>query len=74
MKYRIKQINKNVFIPQCKKNWFCEWGNIDRETNHLWHIDTTFAYHKSFEDAENRINRYKENLKEKNNYPIYYKI
>lgn len=36
MKYRIKQIEKNQFIPQVKKWFFGSWKSIDKEDFYLW--------------------------------------
>ncbi len=74
MQYRIKQIDENIFIPQCRKYWLDEWESLDNELNFTWIIKVSYAHHDSYEKALNTIERYKKYLKEKNKYPKYYKV
>jgi hypothetical protein len=75
MRFRIKQIKNNIFIPQCKANFFSSWYSIDRTSDiYTWIGENSFSHHSSMEDANNSIKRYKDNLKSKNRYPIYHKV
>mgnify|MGYP001261764773 CR=1 FL=1 len=42
MKFRIKQIDKNIYISQVKNNFFCSWCGIDNKWDTTW-IDDNFS-------------------------------
>lgn len=86
MKYRIKQIAENKFIPQVKTWLFGDWYaidsqnkglNIDFYANHLWFLKE-FVYMycicTTLEEAKQVITDYKANQKTKIKYPKYHKL
>lgn len=73
MQYRVKQIDENTFIPQCKSWYDFEWGNIDQSDNYVWHTTSTYSRCSSLELARKTIERHKSCLKEEAKYPKYYK-
>jgi hypothetical protein len=74
MQYRVKQIDENTFIPQCKSWYDFEWGNIDRLDGYIWHTTLTYAICPSLESAKQAIIRCKSIKLEKKEYPKYYKF
>lgn len=74
MKYRVKQIEENTFIPQCRPWWDFDWGNIDRKGDYVWYTTSTYSCCSSLELAKKTIERYKEFQKIKKRYPKYYKV
>lgn len=72
MKYRVKQINENCFLAQCRTCFIFTWNNIDRINNYTWKYDVSNAIHKSLDDAMITINRYRIYIKNKKQYPKYY--
>jgi hypothetical protein len=74
MKYRIKQIDENTFIPQCKHWWCLDWGNIDKEGDYVWYTKSWYSKCKSLELANTSIERHKSYLKSKKQYPKYFKV
>jgi len=74
MIYRVKQIDDNTFIPQCRPWYSLEWDNIDRKDNFAWHTYSHYAHHSSLESAKTTIERYKTYLKKESRYPKYFKV
>jgi hypothetical protein len=74
MRYRIKQIDENTFIPQCKPRWYFGWGNIDRVSNYVWQLISFHSQCKSLESANTTIERHKSYLKLEKQYPKYFKV
>jgi hypothetical protein len=74
MQYRVKQIDENCFLAQCRTCFLIKWENIDRVDNYTWCYDVSNAIHPSLQDAMNTINRYRVYIKNKTQYPKYYKM
>jgi hypothetical protein len=74
MKFRIKQIDEETFIPQCKPWWDFDWGNIDLDGDYVWYTTSSYSRCQSLELAKVTIEKYKSFLKLKKQYPKYYKI
>lgn len=74
MQYRVKQIAENCFLAQCSPCFLFSWDNIDRTGNYTWAIDVSNAIHPSLKTAMSSINRYRDHLKNKKQYPKYYKV
>lgn len=74
MKFRVKQIKDDAFIPQCKPWYDFEWGNIDREENYIWHTTVYHSICPSLDTAYQVIIRYKTVEREKKQYPKYHKV
>jgi hypothetical protein len=74
MRYRIKQVDENTFIPQCKPWWDFDWGNIDQEGDHVWYTTYSFSQCESLESANTAIKKYKSYLKLQKQYPKYFKV
>ena len=74
MRYRIKQIDENTFIPQCKHWLHFNWGNIDRAADYVWYTTYEWSQCKSLELANTTIEKYKSYLKLEKQYPKYYKV
>lgn len=74
MMYRVKQIDDNTFIPQCRPWYDFEWGNIDRKDDYTWYLRTHYSHHNSLESAKTTIDRYKSYIKKKSRFPKYYKV
>lgn len=73
MQYRIKQINKDVFIPQCRECFLFHWKAIDNAKNFAWSNIEKYSYNRTYDEAYEVIEGYKRHLK-KDKYPKYYKI
>lgn len=74
MKYRIKQKADNIFIAQCKQGFFDYWESIDSVDNYVWYQVDKYSYNETLEQALKVIERHKEYLKRKNQYPKYHKV
>lgn len=81
MEYRIKQISKDVFLPQARMYWFTTWKNI----RHYYHSSEDFVLYNvdyyehhcvqdTQEKAQQVIDAMKEYLNEKSKYPKYHKV
>lgn len=86
MKYRIKQIEENKFLPQVKTWFLGSWKSIDKEDFYLW----TAKRHRKFcicstlREAKDVINDYKWYLEYRKDtiaatakkmfYPKYHKV
>jgi len=70
MIYRIKQIDENTFIPQCKHWLNFNWRNIDKTGGYVWYTTYEWSQCESFDLANTIIEKYKSYLK----YPKYYKV
>lgn len=78
MKYRIKQLSKNEFVPQVKENIFTKWGSIKYykstvEPFYIYHYNEEYCARNTYEAAEIVIKLHKEWCKEREGYPIYHK-
>ena len=73
MRYRIKQKADNIFIAQCKQESFGYWESIDNINNYVWYQVEKYSHNETLEQAFKVIERHKEYLKSKNQYPKYYK-
>jgi hypothetical protein len=76
MKFRIKQIDDNLFIPQVKHNYFSSWYGICDNSN-IWisemnQIDN--CVFDKYEKANNIICIYKIKRYNKKIYPKYHKL
>jgi hypothetical protein len=74
MKFRVKQIDDNTFIPQCRSWYDFDWKSIDKIDNYSWSICTDYAHHSTLEDAMYTIERHKKYIEQKNKYPKYHKV
>ena len=74
MKYRIKQIDKNIFIAQCKEYFLFKWESIDNIINLSWTTTKKYHHNETLEDALKVIENHKKYLKTKNQYPKYHKV
>ncbi len=81
IKYRIKQIAGDIYIPQVKNSFFGHWYGISKNTNvvYLWFREEFQNEHckcKSISEAELVIKEHKISCKkiDKTKYPIYHKI
>lgn len=73
MKYRVKQIAENIFIPQCREFFIFKWESIDNIDNYVWTTIEKYSHNETLEQALSVIVRYKKYLESKNKYPKYYK-
>lgn len=73
MKYRVKQIAENIFIPQCKECFLFKWESIDNIDNYVWTTIEKYSHNETLEQALSVIVRHKKYLESKNKYPKYYK-
>lgn len=73
MKYRVKQIAENIFIPQCRESWFDTWESIDNIDNYVWNFTEKYSHNETLEKALSVIVRHKKYLESKIKYPKYYK-
>ena len=77
MKFRIKQIDENIYIPQLKKNLFSSWCGIDNNWNEIWwdaFFQTKYCSQKTYQDALNEIEIWKTKNHKKKNYPKYFEV
>ena len=77
MKFRIKQIDDNVFIPQVKKALFDSWDGIDNKLNQTWmgkEYQTKYCVKPTLLEALQEVEIYKTRIHKKNGYPKYYKL
>lgn len=74
MRYRVKQISSDVFIPQCKSWYDFEWGNIDRVDNFVRYTTSSYSRCSSLESAKEVITRSKDFKLKQKKYPKYFKI
>lgn len=73
MMFRVKQIGKDVYIPQVRRYWITKWESIDRTSNYTYLTDT-WSQFSTLTEATDRVNRFKEYLNEEKKYPKYYKV
>lgn len=73
MKYRIKQVEKNIFIPQFKKCFLLKWESIDNIKNYTWLSTEKYSHNETYDEAFEVIQRHKRHLK-RTKYPKYYKV
>lgn len=73
MKYRIKQVEKNIFIPQFKKCFLFNWESIDNIKNYTWLSTEKYSHNETYDEAFEVIQRHKRYLK-RTKYPKYYKV
>lgn len=77
MKFRIKQIDENKFIPQVKKALFDSWDGIDNKFNDTWmgkEYQTKYCAKPTLLEALQEVEIYKTRIHKKNGYPKYYKL
>ena len=77
MKFRIKQVDHNIYIPQVKNNFFSSWCAIDNKWDTLWNINefqTRYCGHKTYADALREIEIWKIKIHFKRHFPKYYEI
>jgi len=77
MKFRVKQIDENSFIPQVRKNLFGSWYGIDSSYNDTWYskeFQTKYCAKPTLSDALSEIDIWKTKIHKKGNYPIYHKL
>jgi hypothetical protein len=74
MRYRIKQVSSDIFIPQCREYFFLQWGSIDNINNYAWNTTEKYSHNKTYDEAFKVIENYKKYLRTKNKYPKYYKV
>lgn len=66
MKYRVKQIANDKFLPQVKKNFFSRWRTIDGNDHHLCNFEVfakKHAYTKTLQAALCVIQGFKQHMK-----------
>ena len=77
MKFRIKQIDENIYIPQVKKYFFDNWNGIDNRWDEVWSnefFQTKYCKQNTYQDALNEIEIWKTKNHKKKNYPKYFEI
>jgi hypothetical protein len=77
MKFRIKQIDDNNYIPQVKMGWFRGWVGIDNKWNENWfskEFQTKHCAKPTLLEAQQEVEIYKTRIHKKNGYPKYYKL
>ena len=77
MKYRIKQIAPNKFIPQVKNGIFSSWEAINMDGTATWYSEEyifRWCCVDTLEKAKDNIIRYKSIQDLKNQYPKYHKL
>ena len=77
MKFRVKQIDENTFIPQVRNNLFGSWYGIDNKWGTTWFnkvYQTKYCAKPTLDDALLEIDIYKTKIHKKDNYPIYHKL
>lgn len=77
MKFRIKQIDDNKYIPQVKMALFDSWDGIDNKCTASWNIEefqTRYCVKPTLLEAQQEVEIYKTKMHKKNSYPKYYKI
>jgi hypothetical protein len=77
MKFRVKQICENKYIPQVRNNLFGSWYGIDNIWNDTWYdktLQTKYCSKPTLSDALLEIDIWKTKIHKKRNYPIYHKI
>lgn len=74
MIYRVKQIDDNTFIPQCRLWFWFEWGNIDIKDDYVWYDTQTWSICSSLDHALQAIMVHKTRRREKKQYPKYHKV
>jgi hypothetical protein len=87
MKYRIKQIDENKFLPQVKTWLLGYWRNIDKDSLFIWHsliASTRWCICSTYEEAKQVIDNYKLHFKQRKDtiaatakemfYPKYHKL
>jgi len=77
MKYRVKQIAKDEFVPQVRFNIFGKWGAIKHykkstEPFYVFFYQTEYAIVYTLKEAHEVIKLYKEYKANKEGYPIYH--
>lgn len=75
MKYRVKQIADDKFLPQVKKNFFSRWRTIDVDDYYLWNLEVfaeKYSCCKTLESALNVIQGFKEHIKPKKRKKLIY--
>lgn len=73
MKYRIKQLRQDAFIPQVRKNLFFWYSISPSDVKNIFHGEPRVSFIPTLEEAENVILRHRKYVKEKNKYPNYIK-
>ena len=73
MRYRIKQIDKDTFIPQYRQCFLFRWESIDNIDNYCWLSTEKYSHNKTYDEAHEVIQRHKRHLK-RTKYPKYYKV
>ena len=75
MRFRVKQIDENTFIPQCKEWYDFDWESIDRDISFTWYrLGDNYCQVDSLEKAKEIIDKRKFFLLERKKYPKYYKV
>lgn len=75
MRFRVKQIDDNTFIPQCKEWYDFDWESIDRNISLTWYsLGAHYCHVDSLEKAKEIIDKRKLFLLERKKYPKYYKV
>ena len=74
-KYRVKQIDNDIFIAQRKEYFFSRWVSIDKKDFlYEWWILTSNCKCNTFEEAENIIIENKKLHKISNNIKYFYYV
>ena len=77
MKFRIKQIDDNKYIPQVKMALFDSWDGIDNKRDETWmgkEYQTKYCVKPTLLEAQQEVEIYKTRIHKKNGYPKYYKL
>lgn len=77
MKFRVKQIGENQFMPQAKKWFLGSWRFIDKNDFYLWYYEFFGLRHcicSTYAEAKQVIVDYKAYQKNQIKYPKYHKL
>lgn len=77
MKYRVVEIQQGLFIPQVRKNIFSSWYGIQKNGADTWydgHYQLRYCSTSTLEEAKQIVEKHKEIINKKNQYPKYFKL
>jgi hypothetical protein len=77
MKFRVKQIDENKYIPQIKIGFFNNWLGIDNIWKETWIdelLQTKYCAKPSLDDALLEIDIWKTRIHKKNKFPVYHNV
>jgi hypothetical protein len=77
MRYRVVEIQENVFIPQVKKSIFSSWNGIQKNGCDVWfgkHYQLRYCSTSTLEEAKQIAQTHKERKDKNKQYPKYFKL